>query len=149
MSFTIDGKAAIETAVWQTRGSDDLNLTVSSTPVDITAPILTLPDAIAVPAETQEGTPVSRPEIQAFLDSATATDNQDPNLTVSHDAPQLFPPGQDTVVTFTATDQAGNQSSGTATVTVQPFLTDITAPDLTLPDNIVVAAETLEGTSIT
>ena len=144
VSFTIDGKAAAESAEWRTRESNELNLTVS--PPDITAPVLTVPNDIVVAAETAEGTPKTNPEIDAFRKGATATDDRDPSPVVTDDAPELFPSGRDTVVTFTATDEAGNQSTGTATVTVQPFPLDKTAPVLKLPDDIVVDAETAEGT---
>ena len=152
VSFTIDGKAAAESVPWQTRGTNagegDLNLTVSSILPDITAPVLTLPADIVVDAETLQGTPKTNPAIDAFLNSAAATDDKDSNPVVTHDAPDLFQSGRDTVVTFTATDEADNQSTGTATVTVRPFL-DTTAPVLTLPDDIVVDAETAQGTTIT
>ena len=148
VSFTIHGKAAVESAAWRRGGVDLLNLTVASIPPDHTAPVLTLPNDIVVIAATLEGTPITSQEIASFLQGATATDVRDPNPAVTHDAPQLFPSGRDTVVTFTATDQAGNQSTGTATVTVQPF-PDQTAPVLIVPDDIVVDAETLQGTPLT
>ena len=148
VSFTIDGKPAAESAVWQTRGADELNLKVSSIAPDLTPPVITLPDGIVVDAETLQGTPITNPDIEAFLEGAAATDDKDPNPVITHDAPVLFPSGSDTVVTFTATDKAGNVSTGTATVTVRAF-PDIKAPVLSLPGDIEVAAEKLEGTSIT
>ena len=148
VTFTIGGQAAAESATWRSLASDDLTLHVSTVPPDQTPPVLTLPDDIIVPAETSEGTPITASAIVAFLNGATASDIQDPSPVVTHNAPALFPSGQVTVVTFTATDQAGNQSTGTATVTVQPF-PDNTAPVLSLPDDIVVDAEALEGTTLT
>ena len=149
VSFTIDGKTAVETAVLQFPGVDQLNLTASALTLDITAPVLTLPDNIVVDAETAQGTPKTNPSIDAFLEGVAATDDQDPSPVIANDAPALFPGGQTTVVTFTATDEAGNVSTGTATVTVRPFLLDIIAPVLTLPDDLMVEAESADGTPIT
>lgn len=53
-----------------------------------------------------------------LLPTASATDNCDGAPSVSHDAPALFPAGQTTIVTFTATDACGNQSTATVDVTV-------------------------------
>jgi len=95
-----------------------------------------------VETETDEGTPVTNAQIAGFLNAATATDDRDHNPVVTHDAPALSPQGQRTVVTFTATDETGNESTGTATVTVEPFTiplppievkTEVTAdPDTTV-----------------
>ena len=147
--FTVGGFNAAETSVWVSfGGSMGFNLSASSTPVDLIPPDLNVPADIVVDAESLEGTPITNPEIQAFLQGATASDAKDPNPVVTNDAPQLFPSGRDTLVTFTATDEADNQTAGTATVTVRPVLPDITAPVLTHPGDIVVDAETLEGTPI-
>jgi len=57
-------------------------------------------------------------------------------VTVTNDAPALFPLGT-TTVTWTATDGAGNQTTGTQLVTVA----DTTAPELTVPADVTVEAE--------
>ncbi|MCH8224943.1 MAG: hypothetical protein IIC97_03635, partial [Chloroflexi bacterium] len=96
-------------------------VTVKAFVADVTAPVLTLPNDIEVESEAEEGTSITNAQIAAFLNAAAATDDQDPSPVVTHDAPALFPQGQRTVVTFTATDETGNGSTGTATVTVEPF----------------------------
>lgn len=53
--------------------------------------------------------------------TATATDNCDSSVTVTNNAPAVFPPGT-TVVTWTATDDSGNSVTATQQVTV--LLTD-------------------------
>ncbi|PKB79652.1 MAG: hypothetical protein BZY88_12295, partial [SAR202 cluster bacterium Io17-Chloro-G9] len=131
------------------RSTGTATVTVEPFLADTTAPVLTLPEDIVVAAETSDGTPRSLPEIEAFLAGASAVDDRDPGPVLTNDAPELFPPGVDTVVTFTATDEAGNQSTGTATVTVEPFLTDTTAPVVTVPDDIVLEPESAEGTPAT
>jgi len=149
VSFTIDGQGAVESAPWVIRQVQELNLTVSAIPADTTAPVFTVPDSIELVAETPEGTHRTNPEIAAFLNGATATDDLDPSPVVTNDAPALFPSDRATVVIFTATDEAGNQSTSSATVTVLPFPLDVLEPVLTLPDDIVVDAESAEGTPIT
>ena len=147
--FTIDGEAAGESVPWQIRGFDQLDLNVALIPPDTTSPVLTGLGGIVVDAEIPEGTSVTNSSIVAFLSGVAATDDRDSSPVITNDAPALFPAGQITLVTFTATDEAGNQSTGTATVTVNSFALDITAPVLTLLDDIVVESETAEGTPIT
>ena len=81
----------------------------------------TIPPIISCPGNTvivgPDGVPVDDERIQTFLNGASATDNCDPEPTITNNAPDVFPPG-DTVVTFTATDAAGNSSSCSSTVTV-------------------------------
>ena len=83
-------------------------------------------------------------EISAFLASATATDNVDGALSVSNDGLPVFPLGE-TIVTFSATDAAGNVGTDSATVTV----TDQTAPVLTAPADGIVPATDANGTAAT
>ena len=51
------------------------------------------------------------------LGTITATDNCDTNLTITNDAPNVFPAGS-TTVTWTVTDDAGNFTTCTQVVTV-------------------------------
>jgi hypothetical protein len=93
--------------------------TQNVTVVDTTAPVITAP---ADPAPVEASgvlTPVD-------IGLATATDISEP-ISIESDAPlDGFPVGT-TVVTWTATDAAGNASTATQTVTV----TDTTAPAFT------------------
>jgi len=74
-------------------------------------PILAnVPPPIQVEQTSLAGTPVLVP-------LPTATDNCDDSVTITSDAPAVFPLGA-TIVTFTATDDAGNSSTAQTTVTV-------------------------------
>ena len=109
---------------------------------DQTPPVITVADA-TIAATDANGTSATATDAAAFLDSATVEDNVDSNVTVTNDAPDVFPIG-DTVVTFTATDSADLTATATATLTV----TDLTAPVVTAPDSITVAATDASGTAV-
>jgi hypothetical protein len=87
---------------------------------DTTDPIVTAPEDVTAECEAPGGTAVE-------IGIAVATDVCDSVLDISSDAPALFPLG-DTVVTWTATDDAGNSGTDTQTVTVE----DTTPPELTV-----------------
>ncbi len=104
------------------RATDDSRNTGSKTVSVLAkiAPDLTVPDSIVV--VSVEGSSLSSDfsVIQAFLDGATAYDDDGNELDVSHDAGDSFPLGA-TVVTFSVTDSLGRTATATATVTiVQP-----------------------------
>ena len=104
---------------------------VSITVNDTINPIITAPSDISMgtgAGATSCGLVIS----DAVLGSATATDNSG-SVSISRTgvpAGNFFPVGT-TIITYTATDGSGNQSSDTQTVTV----TDTTAPTLTLNGN--------------
>ena len=81
--------------------------------VDTIAPVITVPADQVAEATGPTGATVAYPP-------ATATDAQTANPTITYSAASgsLFPLGQ-TVVTVTATDAAGNQSTATFNVTVR------------------------------
>jgi Subtilase family/HYR domain len=82
-------------------------------------PVLSnVPAAIQVEQTALDGTPVDVP-------LPTATDNCTTPVKVTSDAPPVFPLGT-TTVTFTATDDSGNSSQASTTVTV----VDTTPPDI-------------------
>ena len=108
----------------------------SITVADENAPTLTAPASITVAATDANGTAQSNAAIQAFLNGATATDNVTTNLSISNNAPAVFPLGE-TKVTFSVSDGV-NQSTQTATVTV----TDQTAPEF---DSILSPQSVLAG----
>ena len=103
-------------------GADSVSVTVL--PVDDTPPSITAPADIAAEA--------TGPMTSVALGSPTVSDDSDPSPAITSNAPaQGFPPGS-TVVTWTATDASGNQSTDTQTVTVR----DTTPPLITvLGDN--------------
>lgn len=113
--------------------------TFSVTVQDTTPPALTVPDGLTAEATGPDGATVAYP-------AATATDAVDasPDVSCVPASPALFALGVNTV-TCSATDDAGNVSNGTFTVTVK----DTTAPVLTLPANIVAEATGAAGAAVT
>ena len=98
--------------------TDSATVTVAST----IPPTLRVPGSLVI--DSREPLPASEPRLQEFLDEAQASAVVDGELAVTNDSPNVFSFG-DTVVTFTATDNSGNQSTATAIVTV-----NLAAPDL-------------------
>ena len=117
-------------------GSNSATVTVE----DQTAPVVTAPAATTVAATDANGTTKTDTSVAAFLDAATATDNVDANLTITNNAPDVFPLGP-TTVTFSTTDSSGLTGSATAVLTVA----DQTAPVITAPASIIVAATDADG----
>ena len=101
--------------------------TQTVTVADTTAPVVTAPADVTAEA-TGTLTPVS-------IGAATADDLVDGAVLATSDAPAQFPLGA-TVVTWSATDAAGNSASATQTVTV----TDSTAPAVTAPADVTAEA---------
>ncbi|PJA24498.1 MAG: hypothetical protein COX57_08560, partial [Alphaproteobacteria bacterium CG_4_10_14_0_2_um_filter_63_37] len=101
--------------------------TQTVTVVDMTPPTVTAPPAITLEA--------TGPRTVVALGSATATDLVDGALTPASDAPTDFPVGT-TVVTWSATDAAGNTGTATQTVTV----VDTTPPMVMAPANFTIEA---------
>jgi 4-hydroxy-3-methylbut-2-enyl diphosphate reductase IspH len=64
-------------------------------------------------------------------------------ISITNDAPEVFPLGE-TVVTWTATDVASNSVSVLQTVTV----VDTTAPTLSIPEDLVIEASSLDQNEI-
>jgi hypothetical protein len=126
---------------------------------DTTAPTLTAPADVTVEAAGLQTV--------VELGAATATDSVDPDPTVTSDAPATFSLGS-TVVTWTATDAAGNSASATQTVTViprpitvtaipksktygdpdPPLTYEITAGSLVAPDTIAGALSRAAGENV-
>jgi hypothetical protein len=119
-------------------GSNTATVTVE----DQSAPTVTPPAATTVAAVDASGTPATDAAIVAFLAAVSASDNVDSQLTVTNDAPEVFALG-DTTVTFTTTDSSGLTGSATAVLTVA----DQTAPVITVPAAITVAATDADGTA--
>ena len=98
---------------------------------DTAVPTITAPSDISIEATG----PITSTGIGSPIVSDDVSTNA--NITISNDAPAGFPLGS-TTVTWTATDEAGNTSTGTQNVTV----VDTTAPVVTAP-----TAVTLEATA--
>jgi len=84
---------------------------------DSAAPALTCPRGLLVDAASAEGTVVDYPEVKV-LDTAS-------QVSLVYEPPEgtLFPAGESTRVTVTATDQGGNKSTCQFNVTVEPLPT--------------------------
>jgi len=102
--------------------------------VDTTSPIISAPDDLIY-----EATSVSDNLVQ--LGVPIIDDVQ--NVTVSLDAPPVFPLGE-TIVTWYVHDPHGNSASDTQLVTV----IDTTAPTLTVPDDIIIEATGIDDNNV-
>ena len=83
--------------------------------VDTTSPTFSLPPTLAIHANTPSGANLKHPDLLELI-LANSSDIADDTLTVSADL-DFFPLG-DTVVTFTVTDDSGNSSQSSTTLTV-------------------------------
>ena len=110
---------------------------------DISGPVITVPGDTQVAALGVSGTPASNPQIVDFLTGASAVDSTDPSVTITNNAPAVFPLGATTVI-FSATDSLFNAATATAIVRV----TDQTAPIVTAPTNMDLVS-TKEGVPVT
>src|SRR5439155_198326 len=109
--------------------------TQTVTVLDTSPPVLTAPANVTV--ATGPGAACGLFVSDAALGAATATDNCAGSAAITRSgvpAGNFFPVGS-TVVTYTATDAAGNTTTATQTVTVL----DTSPPVLTAPANITVA----------
>jgi len=112
--------------------------TFTVTILDTAAPVLTLPGNQTVEATGPTGA------VTVFSASALDMVSGDGLVHFSPDSGSTFPFGE-TPVTASATDAAGNVSTGTFTVTVQ----DTTAPVITVPDTITAEADRATGAIVT
>ena len=131
------------TVTWTATDSSGNSSTATQTVtiIDTIIPSITAPDSITAEAISADSNTVE-------LGNAIYNDLVDID-SITNDAPEFFPVGE-TTVTWTATDSSGNSSTATQTVTI----IDTTAPMLIVPQNIAIAAFSLEkevdvGTAIT
>jgi len=99
----------------------------------------TAPEILSANDLTYEAT--SMDENTVHLDNPSVSDIQE--VTIANNAPEFFPLGE-TIVTWTATDIVGNTSSTEQKVIV----VDTTAPDLTIPEDQIVEATSIEDTLV-
>ena len=105
--------------------------TQTVTVVDTTAPSVTAPNSIEVEATSIDNTvEIGNPVYDDLVDI----------ISVTSDSPDTFPLGE-TVITWTATDSSGNSATATQTVTV----VDTTAPELIVPEDVIVDRFSLEN----
>jgi len=122
-----------ETVVtWTTIDSSNnfSSLTQLVSVIDTTAPEILLLGDITLEASSVDANIVN-------LDSPIVSDIQD--VTIYIIAPDVFPVGE-TTVTWTAVDESGNSASATQTVTI----VDTTSPELTMPEDVMISAFSLE-----
>lgn len=113
---------------------------------DVSAPVVTAPPPLNLVSNSKLGMAATSPHIADFLSSASATDETDNSVTITHDAPGLFPIGI-TTVTFSATDSAGNTSAATSTVTLT--FEDVSAPVVTAPSPLGLVSNNTWGMAAT
>ncbi len=111
--------------------------TFTVTVKDTTAPTLNLPAPITAEATGTGGAAITFHATGADAVSAVT-------VTSTPASGSVFPLGT-TTVNVTATDAAGNSTSGSFTVTVR----DTTAPTINVPANIVVEAASASGATVT
>lgn len=130
------GATAVDCTASDSRGnaaSTSFDVIVS----DTTDPVLIVPGDITAEATSSTGA--------AVLFAATASDLVDGSIAPICDAASgdTFPLGT-TIVTCTATDSAGNDTSGSFSVTVE----DTTAPDVTVPASFSAEATGASGAEV-
>ena len=107
--------------------------TIERTVTVYPAPIINAPASITLAAADASGLSGTSPAINEFLAGATASDGNTP-VTVSNNAPAIFPLGS-TEVIFVANDRTGNPASSVVrTITI----TDQTKPTVTLTGDSVI-----------
>ncbi len=89
--------------------------------VDLIPPEITCPEPITL----ERGDKICNDDVQDWLDSTTATDNCDTDVDIVDDSADNgfecgFPFDSVTTVTWTATDDCGNESVCSSTITIKP-----------------------------
>ena len=95
--------------------------------IDTTSPTITAPEDLTVEATSQNANVVS-------LGEPIANDSVS-GVTITNDAPSVFGLGE-TLITWSATDDAGNTASDTQLITI----VDTTVPSIQVPDDLTVEA---------
>jgi hypothetical protein len=140
------GDTLVDLTVTDADGLTDM-CTATVTVVDQEPPTITAPGDVTQECAAPEGT-----SVDLGLPSGVG-DNCDADPTVDDDAPALFPLGE-TTVTWTATDDSGNFSTDTQTVTIvdttPPELDVSVSPDTLWPPNhkLVTVSVTAIATDI-
>lgn len=132
LDVTLDhGEYEIGVTATDAAGNVSTASTVTVSVVDTTPPELTVPtDPLVLEALGPNGVAADDPRITAFLADATSSDVCDPSPGVAHDVMITSFPLGETLVTWTATDESGNNSVGSQAVKVQ----DTTAPEVIAVD---------------
>jgi len=129
---TVDGETAVESSELPESFpfGEEVTITFSSvdsrgneSTVDLVVlvaigPSIAVPDSLTVVSLDGEAVAKSQTQIAAFIESVSATDFDNNVLEVSNNAPDVFPVGETTTVTFTAVDAEGREGENSAGVTV-------------------------------
>jgi hypothetical protein len=131
------GATVVDWTATDASGNQDTGMQTVNV-VDTTVPMITAPPDVMAECTAPAGTPVD-------IGMAVATDSCDASLSLSNDAPALFPLGQ-TVVTWTAADDSLNESMASHTVeivdTTPPEFELTVSPDVLWPPNHKLASIT-------
>ena len=116
--FPVGTTTVTVTASDASPNSPDVTCTFTVTVNDVQAPYIFCPNSVTVIANNDGSCTATG----VAIGNATATDNCTPagSIVITNNAPPAFPLGV-TVVTWTATDLAGNSSTCSKTVTVIPY----------------------------
>jgi len=128
--FFVLGETTVTWTATDTSGNS-ASATQTVTIVDTTSPIITAPDSITAEATSANSNTVA-------LGNPVSSDLVD-IPSISNNAPDVFPLGE-TTVTWTAVDDSGNSASATQTVTI----VDTASPELTMPEDVMISAFSLE-----
>ena len=128
--FFVLGETTVTWTATDTSGNS-ASATQIVTIVDTTSPIITAPDSITAEATSADSNTVA-------LGNPVSSDLVD-IPSISNNAPDVFPLGE-TTVTWTAVDESGNSASATQIVTI----VDTTSPELTMPEDVMISAFSLE-----
>ncbi len=106
---------------------NEITATQNITVIDTTSPTIIPPDDILV-----EATSLTANQVELGIVEGTDSVSE---ISITNDAAKTFPFGE-TIVTWTATDAAGNSATATQKVTV----IDTSPPKLAVPDDIIIDA---------
>jgi hypothetical protein len=124
------------------------SLSSTITITDSQGPVITVPMHKMIACRDPFGIPATDPQIQGWLDSATATDVCSGVVPVSNDAPAIFPincePKTGTTVNWSAQDSCGNPATASSImqvvdfvepVLIEPPVLNLTCPILDPPES--------------
>jgi Ca2+-binding RTX toxin-like protein len=128
--FFVLGETTVTWTATDTSGNS-ASATQTVTIVDTTVPSIAAPDPVMAEATSAYSNimELGNPVYSDLVDIPS----------ISNNAPAFFPLGE-TTVTWTATDTSGNSASATQIVTI----VDNTAPELTVPEDVMISAFSLE-----
>ncbi|MGB7323223.1 MAG: HYR domain-containing protein, partial [Rubripirellula sp.] len=113
------------------------------TVVDTAAPELNVPIDQAIEADGPDGISLVNATLQSLLRTATATDVVDRQVALVHDVSASLALGDHTI-TYTATDDSGNETTGSFVLSV----VDTTGPVIDGPTDLVLEGNVIGGADV-